>query len=195
MLVREVMTSPAVTVSPYTTGREALRLLEECRITALPVVDDDGIVVGVVSEADLLALLPGGRQADPLPVGATSPHRVRALMTRPAITVGADSEITEAVELMQATVIKSLPVVLNGRIVGVVSRSDLVGLLAHTDDRICYEVTGRVRAEGVNWQVDVSGGVVKIAGPVTDRQRRDAEAIARSVTGVIDVRVSPSSPW
>jgi CBS domain-containing protein len=188
MLVREVMTSPAVTVTPYTTAREALRLLDECRITALPVVDDD-VVVGVVSEADLLALVPDGQLVDPLESGVPATRRVRELMTRPAVTVGADREVTEAVELMRSTVMKSLPVVLNGRIVGVVSRSDLVRVLAHTDDRIRYEVTGLFRAEGVNWLVDVTDGVVTINGPVTDRQRRDAEAIARSVTGVIDVRM------
>jgi CBS domain-containing protein len=193
MLIREVMTSPAVTVSPYTTEREALRLLEECCITALPVVDD-GVVVGVVSEADLLALVPPGRPSDPLPAGATSTHRVRELMTHPAITVDADSEVTEAFGLMRSTMIKSLPVVLNARIVGVVSRSDLVRLLAHTDERICHEITGRVHAEGVNWLVDVTNGVATITGPVTDRQRRDAEAIARSVIGVVDVRVH-GDPW
>jgi CBS domain-containing protein len=189
MLVREVMTSPAVTVAPYTTAREALRLLDECRITALPVVDDDGGVVGVVSEADLLALVPDGLQSDPLPADATATRRVRELMTHPAVTVSADNEVTEAVELMRSTVMKSLPVLLNGRIAGVVSRSDLVRVLAHTDDRIHYDVTGLFRAHGVNWLVDVTNGVVTINGPVTDRQRRDAEAIARSVTGVFDVRI------
>jgi CBS domain-containing protein len=190
MLVREVMTSPAVTVTPYTTAQEALRQLDECHITALPVVDDDGVVVGVVSEADLLALIPDSQQSDPLlPVGTAATRRVRELMTRPAVTVGADSQIAEAVELMRSTVIKSLPVVLNRRIVGVVSRSDLVRVLAHADDRIRYAITGLLRAEGVNWLVDVSDGVVTIHGPVTDRQRRNAESIARSVTGVVDVRV------
>jgi CBS domain-containing protein len=190
MLVREVMTSPAVTVTPYTTAQEALRLLDECHITALPVVDDDGVVVGVVSEADLLALIPDGQQSDPLlPVGTAATRRVRDLMTRPAVTVDADSQIVEAVELMRSTVVKSLPVVLNRRIVGVVSRSDLVRVLAHADDRIRYAITGLLRAEGVNWLVDVSDGVVTIDGPITDRQRRSAEAIARSVSGVVDVRV------
>ena len=190
MLVRDVMTSPAVTVTPYTTAHEALRLLDECHITALPVVDDDGVVVGVVSEADLLALIPDGRHSDPLaPVGAAATRRVRELMTHPAVTVDADSKVIAAVELMRSSVMKSLPVVLNGRIVGVVSRSDLVRVLAHTDDRIRYDVIGLFRADGANWLVDVSDGVVTISGPVTDRQRRDAEAIARSVTGVVDVRV------
>lgn len=191
MLVREVMTSPAITVTPYTTAREALRLLNECQITALPVVDDDGIVVGVVSEADLLALVPDSPQSDPILAGVPATRRVRELMTQPAVTVGAGSEVTEAVTLMRSTTVKSLPVVLSGRIVGVVSRSDLVRVLAHTDDRIRDEVTTLIRAEGVNWLVDVTNGVVTINGPVTDRQRREAEAIARSVPGVVDVRI----PW
>ena len=191
MLVREVMTSPAITVTEYTTAREALRLLGECQITALPVVDDDGIVVGVVSEADLLALVPDGPQPDPMRPDIPATRRIRELMTHPAVTVGADSEVIEAVKLMRSTVMKSLPVVLNGRIVGVVSRSDLVRVLTHTDDRLRDEVNGLVRAEGVNWLVDVTNGVVTINGPVTERQRREAEAIVRSVTGVVDVRI----PW
>ena len=191
MLVREVMTSPAITVTEYTTAREALRLLGECQITALPVVDDDGIVVGVVSEADLLALVPDGPQSDPMRPDVPVTRRIRELMTHPAVTVGADSEVIEAVKLMRSTVMKSLPVVLNGRIVGVVSRSDLVRVLTHTDDRLRDEVNGLVRAEGVNWLVDVTNGVVTINGPVTERQRREAEAIVRSVTGVVDVRI----PW
>jgi len=200
MLIREVMTSPAVTVTPYSTGREALRLLEQCHVTALPVVDDDGFVVGVVSEADLLALIPdspnaSGRQPDPLLASATSARRVRDLMTRPAITVCVDSEVTEAVKVMRSTAIKSLPVVLNDRIVGVISRSDLVRLLAHTDDRICSEVSSRVHAEGVSWLVDVRDALVTITGPVNDQQRQDAEALARSVNGVVDVRVRPPATW
>jgi CBS domain-containing protein len=191
MLVREVMTSPAITVTEYTTAREALRLLGECRITALPVVDDDGIVVGVVSEADLLALIPDGPQSDPMRPDIPTTRRIRELMTHPAVTVDADSEVIEAVKLMRSTVMKSLPVVLNGRIVGVVSRSDLVRVLTHTDDRLRDEVNGLIRAEGVNWLIDVTNGVVTINGPVTERQRREAEAIVRSVTGVVDVRI----PW
>jgi CBS domain-containing protein len=190
MLVREVMTSPAVTVTPYTTAREALRLLDECRITALPVVNDDGGVVGVISEADLLALLPGVRPTAPLVLADdAATRRVGELMTYDAVTVRADGEVAEALELLTSTGRKSLPVVLNERIAGVVSRSDLVRVLAHTDDRIRYELLGLVRAKGVNWTVEVTDGVVTVSGSVTERQRQDAEAMARSVAGVVGVRV------
>lgn len=184
MLVREVMTSPAVTVTSYTTAQEALRLLDEFRVSALPVVDDDGAVVGLLSEVDVLVLLPD------ITVTATrTATRVRDLMTHPAITVSADCGIAEAVALMRTAAVRSMPVVLHGRIVGMVSRSDLVRLLAHADDLIRYEVLGRLRAEGAAWQVDVTDRVVIITGPVTDRQRHQAAELARSVTGVADVRV------
>jgi CBS-domain-containing membrane protein len=190
MLVREVMTSPAVTVTPYTMAREALRLLDECSITALPVVNDDGAVVGVVSEADLLALLPGMTQTAALMLGdEMATRRVDELMTHDAVTVRADSDVVEAVELLASMVLKSLPVVFNERIVGVVSRSDVVRVLAHVDDRIRDEVLGLLRAEDDSWTVAVARGIVTISGPVTDRQRQDAEAIARSVTGVVEVRL------
>jgi predicted transcriptional regulator len=192
MLVRDLMTSPAVTVTPYTLAREALRLLDECRITTLPVVDDDGAVVGVISEADLLALLPGMPQAAVLRLADdVATTRVGELMTHDAVTVRADSDIVEAVELLGSMVFKSLPVVQDERIVGVISRSDVVRVLAHVDDQIRDEVLRVLRAEDDSWTVTVAHGIATISGPVTDRQRRDAEALARSVAGVVGVRL----PW
>ena len=96
----------------------------------------------------------------------------------------------EAVRIMTSNAIRSLPVVLKDRIVGVVSRSDLIQVLAHTDELIRYEITGRFRAEGMGWTVDVSDRVATITGPVTDDQRRHAEQLARAVHGVAAVRVS-----
>jgi CBS domain-containing protein len=184
MLVREVMTSPAVTVTPYTTVHEALRLLDECRITALPALDDDGRVVGVVSETDLLAMMPDADRGLP----QSQPGRVRELMSQPAVTVSADSPVAEAVRLMTTAAVRSLPVVVNDRIVGVVSRSDLIHALAHADDLIRIEVIRHIRAEGRDWMVEVTDRIVTISGPVTDEQRRRAAELAGTVHGVADVR-------
>jgi CBS domain-containing protein len=184
MLVREVMTSPAVTVTPYTTAHEALRLLDEYRITALPALDDDGRVVGVVSETDLLAMVPDADPGLPRP----QPVRVRELMSQPAVTVSADSTVAEAVRLMTAAAVRSLPVVVDDRIVGIVSRSDLIHTLAHADDLIRTEVIRHIRAAGSDWMVEVTDRIVTISGPVTDEQRHHAEELAGTVHGVADVR-------
>lgn len=184
MLVRDVMTSPAVTASSYTTTREAVRLLAEHGITSLPVIDDDGCVIGIVSEHHILGSM-SEATGPARPVVEAS--RVGEAMTRPAVTVTADSTIADAVAVMTSAAIKSLPVVLHDRIVGVVSRSDLIRYLAHTDVRIRYEVTGHLRATGNDWTVAVDDRVVTISGPVTDDQRRSAEELARTVPGVTSV--------
>ena len=185
MLVRDVMTSPAVTVSPYTTTHEAVRLLAEYGITALPVLADDGAVLGMVSETDMIASMsdPAGR-ARPV-VEAT---RVSEVMKRPAVTVTAERALADAIGVMTAAAVKSLPVVLHDRIVGIVSRSDLIRMLAHADDQIRYEVTGTIRAVGSDWTVDVTDRVVTISGPVTEEQRHNAQDLARTVPGVTSVR-------
>ncbi|WP_151083248.1 HPP family protein [Nocardioides cynanchi] len=123
MLVREVMTSPAVTVTAEASLREAIGLLDRHTITALPVVDEAGRPLGVVSEADLL------REA----LGRGAHETVGEVMTSPVRTVSADSTLTDAFAVMDGTVVKSLPVTLHGRVVGVVSRRDLVAALARGD--------------------------------------------------------------
>jgi len=127
MLVREVMTSPAVTIRPGATVREAMGVLERFSITALPVADGSGRLVGVVSEADLLHHAVEHdqrahmRRTSP---GAASPGLlVQDVMTSQVVTISADGDLADAAELMEDTVIKSLPVVLHGRVVGVISRA------------------------------------------------------------------------
>jgi CBS domain-containing protein len=193
MLVREVMSSPAITVSERTSVRAALRLLDDYCITALPVVDDDGGIVGVVSEADLVreTVLPDVR-AHMLPVHVVqcAPARsVADVMTRTPVTVSGGADLVEAVELLTSTVVKSLPVVDGGKVVGVVSRRDVVHLLARHDDAIRREVDELVRMENDDWLVDVADGVVRVTGPADEHERRVAEVLAGSVTGVVAVRV------
>lgn len=123
MLVREVMTSPAVTVGPEESLRGAVELLDRLRITALPVVDRDGRPVGVVSEADLL------REA----LGPAAQDTVADVMTGEVLTVSADADLVDAFAVMDRTAVKSLPVLLHGRVVGILSRRDLVAALARGD--------------------------------------------------------------
>jgi CBS domain-containing protein len=132
MLVREVMTSPAVTVGPAESIRHAIALLDRFRITALPVVDEDGFPIGVVSEADLLheAIRPAGS------------HAVGDVMTRQVLTVSADGDVIDAFAVMDGTAVKSLPVLLHGRVVGVISRRDLVATLARDDREAARTIRG-----------------------------------------------------
>lgn len=193
MWVREAMTSPVVTVTEDMSVRAALKLLDRHRVTSLPVVDDAGRVVGIVSEADLVrdAVLRDQRKRI-IPQDVTDtppPRRVGDVMTAHPVTVTGTDDLADAVELLTTTTVKSLPVLEEGHVVGVLSRRDVVHLLAREDERIEADVVELFRAEDVDWLVDVDEGLVRISGPADEPERRLARALAGSVTGVVAVRV------
>ena len=196
MLVREVMTEPAVTVAPDTSLKEAVRLLDQHQITAMPVVDGGGHLVGVVSEADVLRdVVPTDRRVHELLVEITAPTvqlRVTDVMTHLPVSVSPDDDLSEAVELLVGTQVKSLPVVSLGRDVGVVSRRDVIAVLARQDELIEAEVDEEVRQAGVECAVEVDDGVVRLRNAEGPDAMRIAQVIASRVPGVIGV--STESP-
>jgi CBS domain-containing protein len=199
MLVREVMTPHPVTVHPSTETKTALRLLDEHAVTSMAVVEEDSRIVGVVGEADLVreALPPDPRAhmippaEDPRPA---RPHTVGEVMNRHPVAVHGDTDLSEAVELMTSTAVKSLPVV-DGRrrVVGMVSRRDVVHLLARDDERIEQQVDELYREAGVDWLVRVDDGTVTVEGPDDRSSRAIAISLASTVAGVTDVRIAPPS--
>jgi CBS domain-containing protein len=200
MLVREVMTLNPVTVQPATPVKEALRLLDAHAITAMPVVDRVGAIVGVVSEVDLVRQgLPHDPRAHMIPDLVSSidpPVCVREVMTRLPVTVSEESDLADAVELMTSTAVKSLPVVDDERrLVGMISRRDVVHRLSRPDEEIEGELDARFRQLGVEWLATVDDGKVAIDGPVGDRARNVAMTTAATVPGVRSVRVAgPPQP-
>jgi len=147
--VREVMTKTVVTAPEDAPFKELVRVMREYRVSALPIVNEDGAIVGVVSEADLLLK----ESPDVLTphVFEGKLHReerrkaegkvARDLMTRPAITVGPDAPVTEAAKMMHERHVKRLPVVDElGRIAGVVSRVDLLADYLRDDAEILEDV-------------------------------------------------------
>lgn len=127
MLVRDLMTSPAVTIRPDDEVGEAARLLDRLSLTSLPVVDHDLRLLGILSEADVVARLATASDAS-----VDSP-RVSVLMTRRVLSVSPDDDLTYLTGLMTGTVLKSLPVLLRDRVIGMVSRRDVVRAFAHGD--------------------------------------------------------------
>ncbi len=190
MIVKDVMTSPAITVDAGTTVKNALRLLDRYRVTSLPVTDAQGQVVGIVSEADLLRdLVRKDTRAHMLPPAQPSdqPRTVGQVMTTLSLAVCADTDLSDAVDLMTSTAVKSLPVLEQGRVVGVVSRSDVVRVLARADEQIEAEVDEFLRSAGVECEVEVTEGVVSLTSLADPAQWRVAEVVAGSVAGVISV--------
>ncbi|RXS83729.1 CBS domain-containing protein [Streptomyces sp. TM32] len=182
--VADLMTPHAVVVQRGTTFKEIARLLDEYEITAVPVVDEDEQVVGVVSEADLLR-----RQIAKL--GSTT---AEAIMTSPAVVARPGWSVVEAAKLMEQKKVKRLPVIDDaGRLIGVISRSDLVRLFLRRDRAIQEEVLEEVltRTLGVppsTVTVDVSNGTVTLTGTL---ERTSLVPIAvrmcESVDGVVEV--------
>lgn len=194
MLIQELMTAPAVTVTDETSIAAALRLLDTQRITALPVLDRKGTLVGIVSEADLVA--DAELIADSVPVAAiratgTLPvRRVGEVMTHLVVTVRPDDDLETAIDLMRTTMMKSLPVVDRHKVIGMLSRSDIIHLLAGRDHRIRSEVNELLAAENPGWYAEVNDGAVTVTGPTDPHECRLAEVLAGTIRGVVATRIS-----
>jgi CBS domain-containing protein len=194
MLVRDVMSRPAVTVRADASLKEATTLLDVRSLTTLPVVDSEGRVLGIVSEADLIAGVADDPRAHERPVTirpVTPPHRVDDIYTRSPIAIGPQDDVTAAVDVMAAKGFKSLPVVDHeGRLLGVISRSDVVRALARDDDVIAADIRKLFEELGhATWTAAVSGGLVEITGADEAADRSLAHALTRTVPGVVAVHI------
>ena len=190
MLAADIMTTAVDTIRPDALADDALRILGTHEITALPVVDVRGRLVGIVSEGDLLA---GGVARDPRSTlrrddGAAAPVplpvvRVGDLMTRPVVTAVPNQDVASLVGAMLARGIHSVPVVLGTRVVGMLSRSDVVRALARTDAQIAADVTAQLRGAGLDdCECVVREGTVRLTG-ASPADRRLAVSLAQVVPG------------
>ena len=203
--VRDVMTSPVETVGPTTGFRAVVERLRARRISAVPVTDGTGRVLGVVSEADLLLkedrsalngrqrFLQGRRSREERHKAAAS--TAAELMSSPAVTIDAETPVAQAARLMRRRGVKRLPVVDEaGRAVGIVSRGDLLAVFARSDEDIRSEIVDGMIAQTLlldpaPFTVTVDEGIVGLRGEA-DR-RTDAtliERLAARVDGVVNVR-------
>jgi CBS domain-containing protein len=179
MTVADVMTRCPVSVRPDTPFRAVAALLTGRRISAVPVVDDRGAPVGVVSESDLI-------NARGLPTAGE-------LMSSPVVTVGANEAVTTATRRLTRAGVRRLFVVVDGRLAGVVARSDLLRTYLCTDDVLRDRVEAAVaplaagRGEFVN--VTVEHGIVLLLGRVQWRgEVGPVGEAAAEVPGVVEVR-------
>ena len=184
MLVRDVMTVGVVTVGPDTPVKEIAQLLVGARVSGLP-VSEGGRIVGIVSESDILPV----HEGDPgHPVGTAAD-----VMTRKVVTLVEGMTVTEAARILQRHRIKRAPVTRGERLVGIVTKADLLRPYLRTDSEILAEVEDAVieRALGLSprrVRPLVADGVVRLEGEVpTRRARAILLRLVRSVDGVVDV--------
>jgi CBS domain-containing protein len=184
-LVRDVMTTEVVAVEAWTPFKEIVARLAQHRISAVPVVDADRRVLGIVTEADLLL-----KQEHPDPKADVSliwtrrRRRERAkaaaavaakLMTAPAVTVAPTATVTEAARRMHTARVKRLPVVdERGQLLGIVSRADLLKVFTRSDEAIRSEIISEVivgdfMMDPSRFFIDVDDGVVVLQGRVERR--------------------------
>ena len=189
MLVQDVMSRPAVTVTPDTPVPVAAALLSGRGFTMLPVVDGTGRLLGAVTEADLLRdrIAPDPRRAAGEPRTTRPAARVGAVMRDDVLATVADADVAELVGRMAERAVRAVPVVVDDVVIGVVSRRDVLEAITRCDAAIANDVRRAVEVMGGSW-LTVSSGIVTVGvrGP------SDRTAVARTaagIRGVVDVRV------
>jgi CBS domain-containing protein len=205
MKVSEVMTRDVVTATPDTTYKEAVDLMVSHDVGALPVLDDLGRVIGIVSEADLVpkAGYPGDRRRPVLlqvidgDWGAAQKAQARTVaevMTVRPVVVHPDQDVSAAARTLVRSQRKRVPVVDEvGLLVGIVSRQDLLGAYARPDEVIYDDLVAALSEptrvpELHDVHVQIRDGVVTLSGRVdTDDDRRVVTSVVWRVPGVVDV--------
>ncbi len=214
MQVKDIMTPKVIWIDRDASVLKAAQLMLQNHISGLPVTDKKGNLVGIVTEGDFLRrselgtqrrrpkwlefIVGPGRLADEY--AHASGRKVEEIMTPDPCTVAEDDSLEDLVEVMQRRRIKRLPVVREGRIVGIVSRANLMHALAslagetapaRKSDRsmrgkILTVLSGQHWAPNVN--VVVRNGVVELSGVITDeRERRGLIVLVENVPGVKEV--------
>jgi CBS domain-containing protein len=213
MQAMDVMVRNVITVKPDDDVAAAVHLMVEHDVSALPVLDEAGKVIGMLSEADLLhreeiatekhrswwmeAMTPASRLAEEF--AKSHGHKVHEVMTSQVVSVGEDMSLAEVATLLERHRIKRAPVLRDGKLVGIISRTNLVQALATagthhgnegpTDRAIRHDLLDRL--EGQKWthfgsqNVTVRDGVVHLWGMVaSEAERKALLALTEEVPGV-----------
>jgi CBS domain-containing protein len=210
--VKDVMTTRVIWVRKVASFREMAVALREHRVSAFPVLDEGGKVVGVVSEADLLTKEALDSEPEGMPGMITGMLRRKEqekargvtagdLMTSPPVIVRPEDTIEHAARLMYTRRVKRLPVVdATGHLVGIISRADVLAVFDRSDSEIRAEITSEVMRDelGINpkgFKVRIKDGVVTLEGtPSTTVLGHEVVRRIRHVQGVVAVRDRLSYP-
>lgn len=194
MRARDIMSSPVTLARAGTSVKEAAALLAGNGFTALPVVGDAGELIGIVTEADLVRdrvprdprarCHPGGGDTEVRPVTTT----VGEVMTTPVTAMGPGTDVAVLAKALLDAGQRSMPIVDGSRVIGIVTRRDIVRVIARDDATIAGDVRHRLEIYGGDrrWHVDVHDGIVAIGDEFDDEtDRHVATVLAESVPGVV----------
>lgn len=187
MLVRDLMTTDVVAVGPGASIRDAARMMFRYRVSGVPVVDIDDHVLGIITEGDFLAM-----EIERQETGRV-PSAVSEVMSKSVKTIPPEMDVTGAARFMQAQDVKRLVVASDGKMVGIISRFDIVSAFTRPDDLIEDEIredlVRRVLfVDPETIDVSVLNGVVTFVGSIGTRtEARLVEELARRLDGVVDV--------
>ncbi|WP_132527412.1 CBS domain-containing protein [Rhizobium sp. BK376] len=215
MLIRSLMTSPVTTVTTSTLLADAAKLMLEKQIGGLPVVNDRRELVGIITESDFLRrgelgtekrrsrwlsfFLSAGKMADEYV--RSHGRKVEEVMSWPVETISPETDTATAAAIMEKRAIKRLPVVFDGKVVGIVSRSDFMRALAKTasadasaqsdariEAAIIEEISAQPWSGNGSVRVSVNKGVAELSGTIfDDRERAAARVAAENIAGVKEV--------
>lgn len=216
--VADIMSHEVITIGRDTPVRDIARLLCTKRISGVPVTEADGTLVGVVSESDLMVHAAAiGEQGGPNPgwwkslfvnKARLARHYARThgttaedVMTAPVLTIGEDAPVAEITRIMGQHGVKRLPVMRDGHLVGIVTRADLLKIIAGSapsragepsDEQILQSLLATLQAQA--WtrlsakNIQVEDGVVRLIGSVKTEEERHALHVAASTTpGVVGI--------
>ncbi|WIX83727.1 CBS domain-containing protein [Amycolatopsis carbonis] len=204
MRARDLMSAPVVAVTPSAPVKEAAEVLTKHGFTALPVVDDDERLIGIVTEADLIR---HGVPADvrsghgrPVAPAAAAGRTVEDVMTTPVTAMSPGTDVADLCQALVDARIRAMPIADGSRLVGIVTRGDVVRVLARADSAIAVDVRHRLEIYGGTgrWEVEVREGVVRIVDRDDDEtDRHVATVLALAVPGVVaaDCVSSGDDPW
>lgn len=204
MRARELMSTPVVTVTPEASLKKVAERMVAHRVSGVPVVDHSGRLVGIISESDLVSKLEYGEKGQGLvglldqlahAVGADRKLHARTaaeLMTSGVVTGGPDASVRELIHLMTNHIVNRIPIVESGRVIGIVTRADILRTLVRPDAAITEDVRYRLLhdlwIDPTGLVISTRDGIVTIAGEVTTRS--EAELVkhwAAATEGVVDV--------
>ncbi len=194
MRVREIMTKSVLTAQPGVTVGKAAELLAYRGFSAMPVVDENGDLIGIVSEADLIRnRFPGAFAGDASAAPERRPAKtVGEVMTSSVAGVSHDADVSELAKLMVDDKRRCVPIVDGRRLVGVVTRRDMLRMLSRSDSDVATDVRRHLQVLGgqARWTVQVVDGDATIRDEFDEASDRHvAQVLAEAVPGVLRATV------